>query len=144
MIKRIFLNQDAHISKNLFNPNPLCELTVSFIEKGAEYLFSDVYKRQGYDSITGVAIVFCGASAGFAGAFINPFTIQVAQGIAQLPLLSGMSFRIAMYICMVVMTTIVVMLYATKVKKNPQLSPMYEFDQTREDVACLLYTSRCV
>ena len=39
MIKRIFLNQDAHISKNLFNPNPLCELTVSFIEKGAEYLY---------------------------------------------------------------------------------------------------------
>ena len=29
-----------------------------------------------------------------AAAFINPFTIQVAQGIAQLPLLSGMSFRI--------------------------------------------------
>ena len=48
-----------------------------------------------------------------------------------------MSFRIVMYVCMVIMTTIVVMLYATKVKKNPQLSPMYEFDQTREDVADL-------
>ena len=46
MIKRIFLNQDAHISKNLFNPNPLCELTVSFIEKGAEYLFSAKYDAE--------------------------------------------------------------------------------------------------
>lgn len=46
MIKRIFLNQDAHISKNLFNPNPLCELTVSFIEKDAEYLFSAKYDAE--------------------------------------------------------------------------------------------------
>ena len=110
----------------------MAEETIPFIP-----IFVSLMIAAGYDSITGVAIVFCGASAGFAGAFINPFTIQVAQGIAQLPLLSGMTFRIVMYICMVLLTTITVMLYATKVKKNPQLSPMYEFDQTREDVADL-------
>ena len=110
----------------------MAEETIPFIP-----IFVSLMIAAGYDSITGVAIVFCGASAGFAGAFINPFTIQVAQGIAQLPLLSGMTFRIVMYICMVLLTTIAVMLYATKVKKNPQLSPMYEFDQTREDVADL-------
>ncbi|UCH10665.1 MAG: YfcC family protein, partial [Fidelibacterota bacterium] len=38
----------------------------------------------GYDSVTGVAIPFIGAGAGFAGAFLNPFTIGVAQGIADL------------------------------------------------------------
>ena len=35
----------------------------------------------GYDSIVGTAIPFIGAGAGFAGAFINPFTIGIAQGI---------------------------------------------------------------
>ena len=72
--------------------------------------WTDVYKRQalmiaaGYDSMTGTAMVFAGAGAGFAGAFINPFTIQVAQGIAQVEILSGMGFRIVMYVCFVVLT----------------------------------------
>ena len=39
----------------------------------------------GYDSITGVAIPFVGAGAGFAGAFINPFPIGKGLGIAEPP-----------------------------------------------------------
>ena len=56
----------------------------------------------GYDSIVGVAIPFVGAGAGFAGAFINPFTIGIAQGIAELPPLSGMIYRI---ICWLIVST---------------------------------------
>lgn len=110
----------------------MAEETIPFIP-----IFVSLMIAAGYDSITGVAVVFCGAGAGFAGAFINPFTVQVAQGIAQLPLLSGMGFRIVMYVCMVALSTFMVMRYALKVKKNPQLSPMYDFDRTREDVADL-------
>ena len=91
----------------------------------------------GFDSITGVAIVFCGAGAGFAGAFMNPFTVQVAQGIAELPLLSQTPFRVVMYVCFVALAILFVMRYAMKVKKNPQLSPMHAFDQTREDTVDL-------
>ena len=40
----------------------------------------------GYDSIIGVAIPFLGAGLGFAGAMLNPFTVGIAQGIAELPL----------------------------------------------------------
>ena len=103
------------------------------------YTHLDVYKRQamGFDSITGVAIVFCGAGAGFAGAFMNPFTVQVAQGIAGLPLLSATGFRVVMYLCMVFLATAFVLRYALKVKKNPQLSPMYDFDKTRDDMVDL-------
>ena len=102
----------------------MAEETIPFIP-----IFVSLCIAMGYDSITGTAIVFCGAGAGFAGAFMNPFTIQVAQGIAQLPLLSGMSFRVVMYICMVVLAIAFVMIYARKVKKNPQLSSMHEFDK---------------
>ena len=35
----------------------------------------------GYDSLTGIAMPFLGAASGFAGAFSNPFTIGIAQGI---------------------------------------------------------------
>lgn len=110
----------------------MAEETIPFIP-----IFVSLMIAAGFDSITGVAVVLCGASAGFAGAFINPFTIQVAQGIAELPLLSGMSFRIVMYICMVILSVTMVMRYAVKVRKNPQISVMHDFDKTREDVADL-------
>lgn len=110
----------------------MAEETIPFIP-----IFVSLMIAAGFDSITGVAVVLCGASAGFAGAFINPFTIQVAQGIAELPLLSGMTFRIVMYICMVILLVAMVMRYAVKVRKNPQISVMHDFDKTREDVADL-------
>ena len=33
-----------------------------------------------YDSPDGTVIVFCGAGAGYAGAFMNRFTLQAEQG----------------------------------------------------------------
>lgn len=88
----------------------------------------------GFDSITGIAMVLVGAGAGFAGAFLNPFTIGVAQGIAELPLFSGLGFRIVSYLCMTTLAIGFVYLYAGRVKKNPELSIMHDFDRTREDV----------
>ena len=105
----------------------MAEETIPFIP-----IFVSLCLAMGFDSITGVAIVFCGAGAGFAGAFMNPFTVQVAQGIAELPLLSQTPFRVVMYVCFVALAILFVMRYAMKVKKNPQLSPMHAFDQTRE------------
>jgi uncharacterized ion transporter superfamily protein YfcC len=87
----------------------------------------------GFDSLTGVAMVLAGAGAGFAGAFMNPFTIGVAQGIAELPLFSGMLFRIVGYVVMVSLVSIFIFRYAGKIRKNPELSMMYEFDKTRVD-----------
>ena len=110
----------------------MAEETIPFIP-----IFVSLCLVMGFDSITGVAIVFCGAGAGFAGAFMNPFTVQVAQGIAELPLLSQTLFRVVMYVCFVALAILFVMRYAMKVKKNPQLSPMHAFDQTREDTVDL-------
>ncbi len=56
----------------------------------------------GYDTVVGVAIPFVGAGAGFAGAFINPFTVGIAQGIAELPPGSGFGYRL---VCWAVFTT---------------------------------------
>ncbi|MFO7445528.1 MAG: YfcC family protein, partial [Ignavibacteriaceae bacterium] len=43
----------------------------------------------GYDTITGTAIPFIGSATGFASAFLNPFTVGIAQGISGLRLFSG-------------------------------------------------------
>lgn len=107
----------------------MSEETIPFIP-----IFVSLCIAMGYDSITGAAIVLCGSSAGFAGAFMNPFTMQVAQGIAELPLMSGMGFRVVIYIAMILVSAAFILNYAAKIKKQPQRSSMYEIDRQREDM----------
>ena len=65
---------------------------------------------------------------GFAGAILNPFTIGIAQDLAGLPLFSGIEYRLFCWIVLNVITISFVLLYANKVKRNPQKSIMYEAD----------------
>ena len=83
----------------------------------------------GFDSITAVAICLLGAGAGFAGTMTNPFTIGVAQGIAGLPLFSGIEYRAIIYVVLVTVGILYVWRYASKIKKDPTKSPMYEADK---------------
>ena len=83
----------------------------------------------GYDSITGVCMVFVAAGLGFAGAILNPFTIGIAQGLAGIPLFSGIEYRM---VCWLIINTVgfaYILRYAAKVKRTPQLSPVYEEDR---------------
>ncbi len=82
----------------------------------------------GYDSITGVAIPFVGAGAGFAGAFLNPFTVGIAQGIAEIPIFSGLFYRLIVWVIVTSAAVFFVLLYAGKIKANPQVSPVYTTD----------------
>lgn len=75
----------------------------------------------GFDALTGTAIVLVGASAGFTTAVMNPFTVGIAQGIAELPLFSGMGFRLVLFVVVYLVSVIFVYRYAMKVKKNPSI-----------------------
>ena len=75
----------------------------------------------GFDRIVGMAIVSVGASVGFTAAIMNPFTVGVAQGIAELPTFSGMGFRIVLFIVLYIAAVIYVYRYAGKVKKDPSI-----------------------
>jgi uncharacterized ion transporter superfamily protein YfcC len=59
---------------------------------------------------------------------LNPFTIGIAQGIAGLPLFSGLEFRFFCFIIINLVGIMAVLFYARKIKKNPKKSPMYELD----------------
>ncbi len=83
----------------------------------------------GYDAITGTAMITLGAACGFTSGFMNPFTVGVAQGIAELPLFSGMTFRLVILVVMLVITTAYVMRYASKVKADPSQSIVYALEQ---------------
>lgn len=83
----------------------------------------------GYDSITGLCMVYVAAHVGFAGAVLNPFTIGIAQGLSDLPLFSGFEYRLFCWFILTAFLIIWVLIYAARVKKNPALSPMYKADE---------------
>ncbi|MBN2266170.1 MAG: YfcC family protein, partial [Candidatus Aminicenantes bacterium] len=101
----------------------LCEETMPFI-----LIFVPLALSLGYDTIVGVALPFVGAAAGFAGAFFNPFTVGIAQGIAGLPLYSGLGYRLAVWAGGTAIAIAVVMRSAARVHKDPTISPTYEED----------------
>lgn len=63
-------------------------------------------RRLGYDEVIGGAIALAGAGAGFAGAFLNPFTVGVGQGIAGLPLFSGIGYRAIVWLTLTLATVL--------------------------------------
>ena len=90
----------------------------------------------GYDSITGLAMVYVAAHVGFAGAVLNPFTIGIAQDIAGLPIFSGIEYRLFCWAVLNLITISIVLWYANRVKKSPQKSPLYNEDlYWREKIA---------
>ena len=85
----------------------------------------------GYDSIIGVAIPLVGAHVGFASAFLNPFNVGIAQGIAGVPLFSGIGYRV---ICWAISTTAAIfflLYYVRKLSRKPEISPTYSEDNER-------------
>ena len=95
----------------------------------------------GYDSIVGVCMVYVAAHVGFAGAFLNPFTIGIAQGMADIPLFSGMGYRIVCWLILNAVMLTFVLLYASRVKKHPRkslvrgLDSFWRDNQSSEDMA---------
>ncbi|MFC2947502.1 YfcC family protein [Virgibacillus sediminis] len=86
----------------------------------------------GFDSMVGLAMVLVGVYAGFIAAFMNPFTVGVAQGISGLATFSGMGVRAVFFVIFLAASIAYVMIYARKIKKDPSKSLVYEEDKQRE------------
>lgn len=87
----------------------------------------------GYDTIVGVSIPFLGSQVGFGAAFLNPFNVGIAQGIAGVQVFSGMGYRMIVWAAATIVTILFLMWYAARVKRNPALSPTYVLDQSRRN-----------
>ena len=51
----------------------------------------------GYNGIMAVLVTYVATQIGFATSWMNPFSVAIAQGIADVPLMSGQSFRITIW-----------------------------------------------
>ena len=83
----------------------------------------------GYDAIVGTAMVTLGAASGFIGGMLNPFTVGIAQEIAELTIFSGWEFRTIVYIFVLGAAILYVMHYAKKVQQNPRKSIVFNETQ---------------
>lgn len=101
----------------------MSEETIAFV-----IIFVPLAISMGYDSIVGVCMCYVAAHVGFAGAMLNPFTIGIAQGIADLPLFSGLGYRLFCWIILTALGIAFVLWYANRVKRNPESSPTYAID----------------
>lgn len=90
----------------------------------------------GYDSITALLISYVATQIGFATSWMNPFSVAIAQGVSQIPVLSGAGFRIAMWIGFTLLGIAFTWRYANKVKAAPESSLSYGSDSFfRTDIA---------
>ncbi len=96
------------------------ELDVIFIT-----LMIPICIKLGYDSMTALAIVLVSSCAGFATALANPFFTGIAHTIAELPLYSGMWYRLICAIFMLSTGIFYVLRYADMVKADPTRSLMH-------------------
>lgn len=91
-------------------------------------IFVGLAIAMGYDALVGMSVVAMGCGLGFAAAFMNPFTVGLAQKLSELPLFSGMGLRIVSWFVFVTMGVMWTMHYANKIKKDPNKSLMAGVD----------------
>ena len=112
----------------------LVALTVLFSLAGAVFGMSEetipfvgivvpLVVSMGYDAFMGMLVVYVASNVGFSSAFLNPFTVGIAQGMADLPLFSGMGYRIFCWAFLTLLMVVFVCIYARRTRKEPTVIP---------------------
>jgi uncharacterized ion transporter superfamily protein YfcC len=74
----------------------------------------------GYNGIMAVLVTYVATQIGFATSWMNPFSVAIAQGIADVPLMSGQSFRMATWVLFTAFGLVFTLRYAKQLKAYPQ------------------------
>jgi uncharacterized ion transporter superfamily protein YfcC len=87
-------------------------------------VFLFLSKSLGYDRMFGFALISVPLFLGWSSGVTNPFTVQIAQIIAELPIGSGIGFRFFIYVVYAVVGFYFIIRYGNRIKKNPSVSLM--------------------
>lgn len=79
-----------------------------------------VMRTLGYDGVTTVLITYAATQIGFATSWMNPFSVAIAQGIAEVPLLSGALERVLLWVVFTGFGLGFTLRYAARVRRDPQ------------------------
>ena len=80
----------------------------------------------GYDACMGMLVVYVASNVGFSSAFLNPFTVGIAQGMADLPLFSGMGYRLFCWALLTLLLVVFVVIYARTLRQAQGPNPVGE------------------
>ena len=82
----------------------------------------------GWDSFVGLGMSLIAVAFGFTAATFNPFNVATVQRMANIPVFSGLGFRIITFAAVYAVLAGFMTVYAKMIEKNPQKSLCYETD----------------
>lgn len=91
-------------------------------------IFMPIMMAMGFDSMMAFMVVFVGARTGYIASTINPFNVLIAQGILGIQGNPQLWLRMIAWVVLTVAAITWVVLYARRVKKNPESSITFEDD----------------
>jgi uncharacterized ion transporter superfamily protein YfcC len=96
----------------------------------------------GMDAIVAIAIIYGGAGIGYGCAALNPFTVVIAQRIADVPIYSGQLFRWTLLLVCVLIGTHHILRYARRIENSSphSLTTSPDFDQLRRSLTATTLT----
>ena len=77
-----------------------------------------IMQQLGYDAKVTVLTTYVATQIGFATSWMNPFSIAIAQSIAEIPVFSGAGFRMLAWTCFTLVGLVFTMRYAKRIKKQ--------------------------
>lgn len=75
-----------------------------------------IMQQLGYDAKVTVLTTYVATQIGFATSWMNPFSIAIAQSIAEIPVFSGAGFRMLAWACFTLVGLVFTMRYAKRIK----------------------------
>ena len=91
--------------------------------------------RLGWDALTGLGMSILAAGCGFAAGVCNPFTVGVAQEIADLPMFSGIWLRMVSFLFIYVLLMAFLTWHVRKIEKPMDAQALQISDGQRKQIA---------
>lgn len=82
----------------------------------------------GWDTLVGLGMTMLAAGFGFASAITNPFSVGIASNLAGTNILSGVWYRIIVFLVLYFILSTFLVNYAKKIDKDPTKSLTYDED----------------
>ena len=83
------------------------------------------------DTVTAIGIMVAGYGVGYGAAILNPFTVLVAQNIAEVPPTSGWWFRLILFVPAFAIAFHHVLSYARRVQADPTASLVHDVPEAQ-------------
>jgi uncharacterized ion transporter superfamily protein YfcC len=107
-----------------------CGATFGMYEEAIPFILviTPLMLTMGFDSMSAVFVMYWSIAVGFACGITNPYTVAIGQALAGVPLYSGSGFRIVCFLVFMAITSVVVMRYAARARRDPSRSLSAEED----------------